>query len=207
MRAPHLLLFDQHPAVISAWRKHFAADAVTIVRCRFEDLEQQAKVHHHKPLDAFAAAGNSYGVMDGTLDLAMAEHRSGLQSGLRQVIQREHHGYLPVGTAAWVPCADFSGASACIYAPTMRQPMSLHGHEQLNVFDAMWSILREAAQHPEVQLLAVPGLGTGAGAVRPEVSAALMHEAYRQFLTGRTAACSAVTARQRFKRVLDQLQA
>lgn len=170
--AIELVLFDHNINLVRAWGKHFAAwPEVKIVHTKLQDLES---------VDAVVAAGNSYAMMDGELDLVMAEHWPGLQNKVFDALAKRG-GYAPVGSAFVTEPAK-PGQPYCVYAPTMRRPMNLAGITT-NVFDATWAALWAIHNYDEAKRwkLAMPGLGSGAGHVPPETVAALMCEAWRMF--------------------------
>ncbi|GAA3567708.1 macro domain-containing protein [Kribbella ginsengisoli] len=65
-------------------------------------------------VDAVLTAGNSYGQMDGGVDRAIAEYWPGVQRSVWTALADEHHGYLPVGSAAVVP----TGGDPCRWLVT-----------------------------------------------------------------------------------------
>jgi O-acetyl-ADP-ribose deacetylase (regulator of RNase III) len=171
---PHidLTLFDRSPRLTSAWTRAFERwPEVTVACSTLVDLP---------PHEAVVAAGNSYGVMDGELDLVMAERWPGLAHNVSSALQTQN-GYVAVGSAVVVYPERPEQHPVCVYAPTMRRPMRLYGQDgYMNVFDAtlgsLWALHR--ADPRRRWRLAMPGLGAGAGGVPPAIVAALMAEAW-----------------------------
>ena len=135
--------------------------------------------------DAVVSPANSFGFMDGGIDLVYSEHFGwGLQERLRVAIREHHHGELLVGTAEVVETGD-ARIPYLIAAPTMRVPMLLR--DSVNPYLAARAALL-LVQHGEfrsgpkagtpiserISTIAFPGLGTGVGGVSPSVCAVQM---------------------------------
>jgi len=76
-------------------------------------------------VDAIVSPANSYGFMDGGIDL-LYSHRFGwhVQEKLQKIIREKHHGELLIGQAEIVE-TDIEQIPFIISAPTMRVPMIL----------------------------------------------------------------------------------
>lgn len=61
----HLVLCDPDPGVGEAWATWFTGTDVTIRVCGFADLAE--------PVDCLVTAGNSFGLMDGGVDLVVRD--------------------------------------------------------------------------------------------------------------------------------------
>jgi O-acetyl-ADP-ribose deacetylase (regulator of RNase III) len=176
----HLILAAVDPGLAAAWRDAFADCASVRVH---EGSILELKV------DAVVSPANSFGYMDGGIDLAYSVRFGwGLQGRLHERIVRRHHGELPVG------CADIletfrDDAPYLIAAPTMRVPMRLV--DSVNPYLATRAALllvlygvfpdgervgRPIREH--VKTVAFPGMGTGIGGVAFERSARQMRAAY-----------------------------
>ena len=128
---------------------------------------------------------NSFGFMDGSLDLLISE-RFGwdLQKDLQARIAARPARELLVGEALAVPTGD-ARVPWLISAPTMRVPMRLR--QAVNAYLAMKAILAVALAHadvPPMTTVAIPGLGTGCGAMPPETAALQMWVAYCEIVRG-----------------------
>ncbi len=180
-----LVLVDPQPALCEAWRAVFADQAaVTVVEGYFEDLEE---------FDCLVSPANSYGIMDGGVDLAIRRFFADIQDRVQERILADFLGYQPVGTSIMVPTASRRHPWLA-HTPTMAVPMALAGPLVRNVYEAMWAMLCAAGRHnrdeqvsAQIRTLACPGLGTATGRVRPEVAARLMGLAYERHLSPRTA--------------------
>ncbi|TGD70712.1 Appr-1-p processing protein [Mangrovimicrobium sediminis] len=163
----------------NAWRKHCAdLDCVEIVCGSILDVK----------CDAVVSPANSFGFMDGGIDLAYSNHFGwGVQSRLQEIIRARHHGQLLVGQAELVPTEN-EEVPFLIAAPTMRVPQSLHNSP--NPYLAMRAvlILIKHGQHEMkaisemINTIAVPGLGTGVGEINPIVCAKQIRHAVEEVL-------------------------
>jgi O-acetyl-ADP-ribose deacetylase (regulator of RNase III) len=114
------------------------------------------------PVDAVVNPANSLGIMGG--GVAGALSRRGGPS-----IQREAMSLAPIAVgAAVVTNAGLLHAKRVIHAPTMEQPGTKVGVE--NVRRATRAALLAAAHHG-LELIAIPGMGTGLGGVDPSDAA------------------------------------
>jgi O-acetyl-ADP-ribose deacetylase (regulator of RNase III) len=176
----HLNLIDTNPEVTDAWENVFAdVPQVTVRLGSIFDC----------PADALISPANSFGYMNGGLDFAISKNLGWhLEKDLQRLIREKYYGELLVGQAEIIPTghADFP---YLIVAPTMRTPMTITRGP--NVYLAMKAILQllrygklasgEAVSNV-VKTLAVPGLGTGVGQVRPLVCARQMRLAWEDVM-------------------------
>jgi len=166
-----LWLVDQNADLVAAWDQAF--DGLEEVFVRRGDILALAE-------DAIVSPANSYGIMDGGIDLAYL-NRFGpkIQSRLFREIGRRSEGLLPVGAAVVVETGD-SRIPLLISAPTMVTPEPV---PPANAFFAMSAALTAATKHLDrIRKLFCPGLATGIGRVAPEDAAAEMASAYRKWL-------------------------
>lgn len=132
---------------------------------------------------------NSFGFMDGGLDLALSNYFGWhVQGRLQEKIKNKYYGELLVGQAEIIE-TDHSKVPYLISAPTMRVPMILKG--TVNVYLAMRAILllikygkldSGSLVKEVVQAVAISGLGTGVGKVPAEICAKQMRTAYNEIL-------------------------
>jgi len=171
-----LVLVDPQSRLCEAWRKEFAEyPAVTVVQGYFEDLEN---------FDCLVSPANSFGIMDGGVDLAISRFFPGIQDRVQELILQKFYGYQPVGTSLMAPTGD-PRHPWLAHTPTMRIPMPLSGPLTRQVYESMWAMLCAVAAHnrqgdsaAEIHVVACPGLGTATGGVDPTVAARLMATAY-----------------------------
>lgn len=171
----NLTFVDLQPGVVSAWRGAFAGYSQVAVRSgSIFDVE----------CDALVSPANSFGFMDGGLDMHISRFFGWhVQERLQELIRDKHHGELLVGTAEIVP-TDHPRIPYVISAPTMRVPMILD--ETVNVYLATRAVilLVRHGRFPDgrpigdvVRTIAVPGMGTGVGMVPPAICARQMKAA------------------------------
>lgn len=165
----HLILVDINAAVVEAWRESFASvSCVEIVQGSFEKLPE---------FDAMVSPANSFGLMDGGIDLAISKFFGwNLMDAVQARIRADYFGEQPVGTA-FVVATDDPLHPFLVHAPTMRVPLDIRGTD--NAYLAMLAILRAVRDHnatsaAQIRTLACPGLGTATGRLEPRVAAAQM---------------------------------
>ena len=168
-----LILCDERPLVLDAWRDQFQLRPE--VEIRKDDVL-------HTPADAFLLPGNSFGFLDSGLELrALEAHGWEVQDELRQRIQSEYDGELLVGQALIYRRP--SMPRAMVYAPLWRTPRRLSGtsHVFLLVRGALLAVTKEAnvlGGNGGIQSLAIPGLGVDSGEMHPIISARQARYAY-----------------------------
>src|SRR5687767_1602938 len=132
---------------------------IEIVNGRFEKL---------KHYDCMVSPANSFGIMDGGVDLAIIQYFGmELMQRVQQRIVNEYLGEQPVGTSMIVETGH-PDHPFLAHTPTMRVPMTI-AHTD-NVYLAMWALLRAVHHHNQnserkINAIACPGLGTGVGRV------------------------------------------
>lgn len=166
-----LILIDHGEALVQAWREAFdGIDGVEVVRDDF----------FTRPADAMVSPANSFGIMDGGLDLAI-RHELGfhVETRVQRAILDLYHGELPVGAAVSVP-TDHASWPWLIAAPTMRIPENIAQtlHPYLAFRAVLLEVKRLRAAGYAIDSVVCPGLGTGIGRVEPRRCAALMRVAY-----------------------------
>ena len=180
----NLIFVDLQPEVVSAWREQFAG---------YSEVSVQSGSIFDVECDALVSPANSFGFMDGGLDMSISRYFGWhVQERLQELIQDKHHGELLVGTAEIVP-TDHPLIPFVIYAPTMRVPMILD--ETVIVYLATRAVILLAShgRFPDgrpisetVRTIAVPGMGTGVGRVPPAICARQMKAAVDDALLKRT---------------------
>lgn len=166
------LLRDRSIAMVEAWRAEFAqAPDVEVSHGDIFDLSA----------DALVSPANSFGFMDGGIDLVYSQHFGwGLQERLRERLRADHDGELPVGQAVIVETLDRE-IPFLVSAPTMRVPMDVS--QTVNAYLAFRAVIRAVRGHNEggegpIESILCPGLGTAVGRMSPQVCARQMHYAY-----------------------------
>src|SRR5690242_11523848 len=109
-------LRDRNPAVVSAWRQRFAGCA---------DVAVSEGDIFAEPADAIVSPANSFGFMDGGIDLVYSRRFGwALEERPRTLLRANHDGELPVGQAVIVETGD-PAFPLLVSAPTMRVPMDV----------------------------------------------------------------------------------
>ncbi len=161
------------------WRKYFGeAEAVKV--SSGDILREKA--------DAIVSAANSFGYMDGSLDLLYSQHFGWeVERRLRKLLLSEHDGELPVGQAVVVETGN-TDIPYLISAPTMRVPMNIA--ETVNVYWAFRGVIRAVRQHNQahpdspIRSVLCPALGTGEGRMPYGRCAWQMYNAYAACVLG-----------------------
>jgi O-acetyl-ADP-ribose deacetylase (regulator of RNase III) len=173
-------LRDKDSQVVAAWREHFRGFAN--VHISGGDIFEPAV-----QADAIVSPANSFGYMDGGIDLVyLGRFGWQLQERLQSHLREQHDGELPVGQAAIVETLD-PGLPYLISAPTMRVPMDVS--RTPNAYLAFRAAIRAAKSHAggkrrQIRSILCPGLCTAIGRMQPEVAARQMATAYRVCILG-----------------------
>lgn len=173
-----LLLRDRNGALVKAWSHVFAAEPD--VSCSTGDIFGVEG-------DALVSPANSFGYMDGGIDLAYLEHFGGaLESRLQRYLVTHHLGELPVGQAVIIETLD-DRLPFMVSAPTMRIPMNVAATP--NAYLAMRAALLAVRQHNienprRIERLICPGLASAIGGMPAERVAAQMKLAWDVVVRG-----------------------
>ena len=172
-----LILVDPQPALYAAWRNHFGElPDVEIVNGYFEKLSE---------FDCMVSAANSFGLMDGGVDLAIIRFFGGsLEQRVQKHILKKYLGEQPIGTSFIIETGHEKHPFLA-HTPTMRIPMTIALTD--NVYVAMWAMLLAVYRHNlsedrKIRSIACPGLGTATGRVPYDEAARQMALAYQKFL-------------------------
>jgi O-acetyl-ADP-ribose deacetylase (regulator of RNase III) len=165
-------LRDISAEMVQAWRKYFTG--IANVRISHGDIFESSA-------DAIVSPANSFGYMDGGIDLVYLQ-RFGweLQTRLQTHLRTDHDGELPVGQATIVETFD-TNIPYLVSAPTMRVPMNVTN--TVNAYLAFRAAIRAIKQHNREQPGAIrtvlcPGLCTAIGRMPPELAARQMAAAF-----------------------------
>ena len=163
-----ITLFDHDPEICAAWREVLGdLPGVTITQCELRDLPPQTYL---------ATAGNSYGIMTGGIDLAVRDlYGIEVQDAIQNHILAS--GPVPIGGCVIVEMPEKKHKNI-VYAPTMDRPRPAWMH---GVCMAVLSVLMATGE----ESVALPGMGTGTGALGPLEAAKAMRAgivAYREMM-------------------------
>lgn len=175
----NIILTSVDAPLADAWQRHCGdLECVTVHRGSIFDVNA----------DAVVSPANSFGFMDGGIDLLYSQFFGWqVQEKLQDAIRARHHGELLVGAAEIVE-TDNADLPFLVAAPTMRVPTILR--DSVNPFLAARAALlvvkhgtfsggayEGEAVCDYVETIAFPGLGTGVGRVGPETCAHQMRAA------------------------------
>lgn len=176
-----IYLIDNQPQLVEAWKRSFAL---------FTDVQPLLGDYFQQPADAMVSPANSFGIMDGGLDLAIRDQLGySVQSRIQTVIMEKYYGELPIGIAEIVETSHEKW-KYMVAAPTMRIPESVA--YSINAYLAFRAILvsvmnfNRAAGIRAIDSLVCCGLGTGVGGMAPTKCAGQMQMAYKALLMGAT---------------------
>jgi O-acetyl-ADP-ribose deacetylase (regulator of RNase III) len=174
MSLDRIILVARAIAMSRAWRHAFADQT---------GVEIVDGDYFAQPADAMVSPANSFGIMDGGLDLAIRDQLGlEVQRRVQRAIVEHHHGELPIG-AAVIVATDDPRWPHLIAAPTMRVPENVAN--TLNAYHAFRAALLEverwnAHNAAPITSLVCCGLGAGIGGMEPTRCALQMRMALRQ---------------------------
>lgn len=164
-----LVICDLNPAVPVATENQAHARNLTSVVGHIGDILALSA-------DAIVSPANSFGMMDGGIDLAYSRKWGwGVQAVLQAAIRKRPMGELLVGEALVIPTGDV-GTPFMISAPTMRLPAPIS--DPADVFLASKAAFIAARDHGFGNVV-MPGMGTLTGRVVPDLAVCLMLDAYQ----------------------------
>lgn len=173
-----IYLRDRNSDMALQWKKAFEDDKD--VHISFGDIFEDGD---HMKVDAIVSPANSFGFMDGGIDWIYAKKFGPkMQDALRQKLWEEHNGELLVGQAVVIDIREGNPNTPIPYlisAPTMRTPMPIP--HTVNAYLAFVAALRAADNHPEINSILCPGLGTSIGKMPYSVCAIQMHAAWQRY--------------------------
>jgi len=169
-------LIDSSLQMCTAWKSQFkGCKDVTIFH---GDIFE-------KSTDSIVSPANSFGFLDGGLDLLISEIMGWqIQERLQKEIREKYFGELLVGQALLID-TDFESIPFLISAPTMRVPMLLP-KDSVNVYLASRAIFLLLKQkHHRINTVTISGLATGIGQVPYDICAKQMKQAYDEVWLGK----------------------
>ena len=169
-----LYLIDRSPDLTREWQVQFAdCPAVEVL----------SGDYFQKSADAIVSPANSFGIMDGGLDLAIRNQLGRvIEKKIQEVIVTKYHGELPVGCAEIVETND-ARWKYLICAPTMRIPEPIQF--TINTYLAFRAVFlaienfNQTTLSSKIDSCVCSGLGTGVGRISPATCARQMRAAYQ----------------------------
>lgn len=165
-----IVLRDLDPEVVLAWTQVFGP---------YKSITVGSGDLLRANVDAVVSPANSFGFLDGGIDLAYRSFFGlGLQRRLQALLASKWGGELPVGQAALLSTGD-SRIKQIIFAPTMRTPTRIDTPEVIFFATRAALVCALGAELP-IARLGFPGMGTGIGALDPFESARQMKRALQE---------------------------
>ncbi len=172
-----LKLVDFNKGLCDAFEEYFAdLPNIEIIHDSFQNIDE---------FDCMVSPANSFGIMDGGVDLAISRYFGWqLMERVQKRILSEFLGEQPVGTSIIVE-TKHEEHPFLAHTPTMRVPMDITHTD--NVYLAMWAMLVAVHNHNQtgeqkINCVVCPGLGTGTGRVPYREAARQMSLAYKNYL-------------------------
>jgi O-acetyl-ADP-ribose deacetylase (regulator of RNase III) len=167
-----IYLRDNNEGMTEAWKLWFKG--IEEVEISQGDIFGGPKAH------AIVSPANSFGFMDGGIDMAYSKKFGwDVQKRLQKKLDEEHYGELPVGQAVILETKN-DDYPWLVSAPTMRVPLPVYN--TLNAYLAFRATLIAVIQHgmgnPPIESIICPGLGTSVGQMPFNVCAKQMFYAY-----------------------------
>ena len=169
-----LYLIDSKPELCDKWRQVFSS---------YPEVEVLTGDYFQQSADAIVSPANSFGIMDGGLDLAIRNELGfQVEIDIQEVILNKYHGEMPIGSAEIIN-TNHNKWSYLIAAPTMRIPENIAF--TLNAYNAFRAILialnsfNKSMPKIPIKSLVCSGLGTGIGSMEAVKCAAQMRAAYK----------------------------
>jgi O-acetyl-ADP-ribose deacetylase (regulator of RNase III) len=164
-----IILVDTQPSVTEALTAAFGGAAAVTVWC--------ASIFAYLPASAIVSPANSFGWMDGGIDMAYASRWPGIEPRVQETIALTFGAQgLPVGAALTVPTYA-AEVPWLIVAPTMRVPEPVS--QTRNAYMAFRAALQQARLRMFDTVLC-PGLATLSGRMHPIHAARQMRQAYNE---------------------------
>ena len=181
-------LRDINQGLVDAWKRFFAG---------IENVRPEAGDIFGVAADAIISPANSFGFMDGGIDL-LYTRRFGwqIQERLQKLLRDEYDGELPVGMAVLLGTGD-PNLPYLISAPTMRAPTNVAN--TLNAYLAFRASLRVIERHNQrfpgaIRTVLCPGLATATGEMPVDICARQMYTAYREVIDGEPGKTGSINA-------------
>lgn len=172
-----IFLLDANHIIINEWKNVFKDfKNIEVVHDNLKNFLNNTQV------ECIVSPANSFGLMDGGYDYAIAEYYKSKGIDIISIVQdRLWYKYLgeqPVGTSEYFKINDID----LIHTPTMTAPMYIGNTN--NVYMCMKSTLLSAMEN-NIKSIVIPAFGGGCGCVEPKVIAVEMYIAYDKALNRR----------------------
>ncbi len=170
------ILADINQGLVDAWKEEFQ---------EHENFEFYCGNVFDKKADFIASPANSFGFMNGGIELAYSNTMGWhIQKEFQDLIKEKYDGEILIGQSCIIN-TNYENFPKIILAPTMRVPMYLEGSPNVYLSaKAIFLAMKRNSQEGESCL--IPGLGTGCGYVPYKVCAQKMRMAYEDFYLGKS---------------------
>jgi len=166
-----IILCDLKEGLIKKWQEVFKNNSlVDIYQGSIFDLDA----------DAYVSPANSFGFMDGGIDLAYSNYFEGIQKRVQDEIEKSTFKELTIGNALVIETKN-NRIPFLVCAPTMRTPAML-SINSINCYLSTKAALQIANLEPRIETIVFPGMGTGIGKVTFENCANQMKAAIENVL-------------------------
>lgn len=165
-----IILCDNNKNIVYEWKRVFSNHES--VKCILGDYCQTAV---NENVDALVSPANSFGIMDGGLDLYIQKfylkNNINIQDLVQEEIRRIFYGIQTVGSSMFVD-NDFINL---IHTPTMKVP------GQINDLNVIYFATRNTiicARKNGVKKILIPAFGAGIGNIKHSIVARIMEDAF-----------------------------
>ena len=182
-----IVLADISGPMVEAWKEAFSDVETSIYDgTKVEFIFHKGSIFDI-PCDAIVSPANSFGFMNGGIDLYLSQELGWhVMQRVQQKIVDEFDGELLVGQSLTVP-TDHKDFPYLISAPTMRVSMGLATATRMsaNVYLAARAVFLAVRKNESINSVVMSGLGTGVGNVSPIECARKMRMAFDDFYAGK----------------------
>jgi O-acetyl-ADP-ribose deacetylase (regulator of RNase III) len=176
-----ITLIDLQKELCDEWQKSFSEfPEIKIINGKFELV---------KEFDCLVSPANSFGLMDGGIDLAIRNYFGmKVQYNVQKRIQKDFYGEQPIGTSIIV-FTENEYHPFLAHTPTMRVPRDISKTD--NVYNAFFAMLTAVSNYNKnnkvrIEKVLCPGMGTATGRMESKEAARQMSTAYKNFLNPTT---------------------
>ena len=174
-----IYLVDINTKMIESWEKYFKYENNVNVIC--SDIYTFLV---NKNIDCIVSPANSFGIMDGGIDLELNRYFSNNVNPLFQqmvinmvIDDRRYAGQIPLGEAALLKI----GKKYFIACPTMILPelLELNNDNIATIRKCMKNCLIKAMEN-NIKSIFIPAFGAGTGGIPEDIVAQIMYDEYKK---------------------------
>ena len=168
-----IYLRDRNASIVDAWKAAFSG---------YKDIEASQGDIFDIKADSIISPANSFGFMDGGIDLAYTEYFGDqLQERLKKIINAEYYGEIPVGQSIVIETKNLN-IKYLVSCPTMRVPENVENtvNAYLAFRAGLIAVIKWNNENlsNKINSIICPGLGTLTGNIKPFACAIQMKSAY-----------------------------